>query len=100
MKVQDATKELSRRAAKLLGDVGSVRQAAEKTLAELRKIESGFVQKEEAEREEKRREEARKKQGQGHNHDHGGGMGGFGGMMGGSGGLGGMMGGSGMQQIR
>ena len=51
MKVQDATKELSRRAAKLLGDVGSVRQAAEKTLAELRKIESGFVQKEEAERE-------------------------------------------------
>ncbi|MBR2060844.1 MAG: Ig-like domain-containing protein [Tidjanibacter sp.] len=48
--------------------------------------------------EEKRREEARKKQGQGHNH--GGGMGGFGGMMGGSGGLGGMMGGSGMQQIR
>ena len=35
MKVQDATKELSRRAAKLLGDVGSVRQAAEKTLAEL-----------------------------------------------------------------
>ena len=57
MKVQDATKELSRRAAKLLGDVGSVRQAAEKTLAELRKIESGFVQREEAEREEKRREE-------------------------------------------
>ena len=60
MKVQDATKELSRRAAKLLGDVGSVRQAAEKTLAELRKIESGFVQKEEAEREEKRREEQQK----------------------------------------
>jgi len=57
MKVQDATKELSRRAAKLLGDVGSVRMAAEKTLAELRKIESGFVQREEAEREEKRREE-------------------------------------------
>ena len=60
MKVQDATKELSRRAAKLLGDVGSVRQAAEKTLAELRKIESGFVQREEAEREEKRREEQQK----------------------------------------
>ena len=57
MKVQDATKELSRRAAKLLGDVGSVRAQAEKTLAELRKIESGFVQREEAEREEKRREE-------------------------------------------
>ena len=60
MKVQDATKELSRRAAKLLGDVGSVRQAAEKTLAELRKIESGFVQQEEARREEKRREEQQK----------------------------------------
>jgi len=60
MKVQDATKELSRRAAKLLGDVGSVRMAAEKTLAELRKIESGFVQREEAEREEKRREEQAK----------------------------------------
>ena len=60
MKVQDATKELSRRAAKLLGDVGSVRTAAEKTLAELRKIESGFVQREEAEREEKRREEQQK----------------------------------------
>ncbi len=57
MKVQDATKELSRRAAQLLGDVGSVRAQAEKTLAELRKIESGFVQREEAEREEKRREE-------------------------------------------
>ena len=60
MKVQDATKELSRRAAKLLGDVGSVRSAAEKTLAELRKIESGFMQREEAEREEKRREEQQK----------------------------------------
>ena len=60
MKVQDATKELSRRAAKLLGDVSSVRQAAEKTLAELRKIESSFAQKEEAEREEKRREEQQK----------------------------------------
>ncbi|MGN0772808.1 MAG: translation initiation factor IF-2 [Candidatus Ventricola sp.] len=60
MKVQDATKELSRRAAKLLGDVGSVRAQAEKTLAELRKIESGFVQREEAEREEKRREEQQK----------------------------------------
>ncbi len=60
MKVQDATKELSRRAAKLLGDVGSVRQAAEKTLAELRKIENGFMQREEAEREEKRREEQQK----------------------------------------
>ncbi len=57
MKVQDATKELSRRAAKLLGDVGSVRATAEKTLAELRKIESGFMQREEAEREEKRREQ-------------------------------------------
>ena len=60
MKVQDATKELSRRAAKLLGDVNSVRTAAEKTLAELRKIESGFMQREEAEREEKRREEQQK----------------------------------------
>ena len=60
MKVQDATKELSRRAAKLLGDVGSVRQAAEKTLAELRKIESSFMQAEEAQREEKRREEQEK----------------------------------------
>ena len=52
MKVQDATKELSRRAAKLLGDVTGVRTAAEKTLAELRKIESGFTQQQEAEREE------------------------------------------------
>ena len=60
MKVQDATKELSRRAAKLLGDVGGVRAAAEKTLAELRKIESSFMQREEAEREEKRREEQQK----------------------------------------
>ncbi|MBP3427295.1 MAG: translation initiation factor IF-2 [Clostridia bacterium] len=60
MKVQDATKELSRRAAQLLGDVSSVRTAAEKTLAELRKIESGFMQQEEAQREEKRREEQQK----------------------------------------
>ena len=60
MKVQDATKELSRGAAKLLSDVTSVRQMAEKTLAELRKIESGFVQQEEAQREEKRREEQEK----------------------------------------
>ena len=60
MKVQDATKELSRRAAKLLGDVTGVRTAAEKTLAELRKIESGFTQQQEAEREEKRREEQQK----------------------------------------
>ncbi|MFR5795098.1 MAG: hypothetical protein ACLUI3_05705 [Christensenellales bacterium] len=52
MKVQDATKELSRRAAKLLGDVTGVRTAAEKTLAELRKIENGFTQQQEAEREE------------------------------------------------
>ena len=60
MKVQDATKELSRRAAKLLVDVTGVRTAAEKTLAELRKIESGFTQQQEAEREEKRREEQQK----------------------------------------
>ena len=60
MKVQDATKELSRRAAKLLGDVTGVRTAAEKTLAELRKIENGFTQQQEAEREEKRREEQQK----------------------------------------
>ena len=60
MKVQDATKELSKRAAKLLGDVTSVRTAAEKTLAELRKLESGFVQQEEAQKEEKRREEQQK----------------------------------------
>ena len=60
MKVQDATKELSRRAAKLLGDATGVRTAAEKTLAELRKIESGFTQQQEAEREEKRREEQQK----------------------------------------
>ncbi len=60
IKVQEATKELSRRAAKLLGDVSSVRQAAEKTLAELRKLENGFTQKAEAEREEKRREEQQK----------------------------------------
>ena len=60
MKVQDATKELSRRAAKLLGDVTGVRTAAEKTLAELRKIENGFTQQQEAEREEKRREEQKK----------------------------------------
>ena len=52
MKVQDATKELSRRAAKLLGDVTGVRTAAEKTLAEPRKIENGFTQQQEAEREE------------------------------------------------
>ena len=60
MKVQDATKELSKRAAKLLGDVTGVRTAAEKTLAELRKIESGFMQQEEAQKEEKRREEQQK----------------------------------------
>ena len=60
MKVQDATKELSRRAAKLLGDVTGVRTAAEKTLDELRKIENGFTQQQEAEREEKRREEQQK----------------------------------------
>ena len=60
MKVQDATKELSRGAAKLLSDVASVRQQAEKTLAELRKIENGFMQQEEAQREEKRREEQEK----------------------------------------
>ena len=50
MKVQDATKELSRRAAKLLGDVTSVRTAAEKTLAELRRLENSFVQQEEAQK--------------------------------------------------
>ena len=55
MKVQDATKELSRRAAKLFADVTNVRMAAEKTLAEMRKVESSFVKQEEAEREEKRR---------------------------------------------
>ncbi|MCI7737423.1 MAG: translation initiation factor IF-2 [Clostridiales bacterium] len=60
MKVQDATKELSKRAAKLLGDVTGVRAAAEKTLAELRKIETGFMQQEEAQKEEKRREEQQK----------------------------------------
>ena len=60
MKVQDATKELSRRAAKLLGDVTSVRTAAEKALAEMRKLESSFAKQEEAEREEKRREEQQK----------------------------------------
>ena len=60
MKVQDATKELSRRAAKLFADVTSVRMAAEKTLAEMRKVESSFVKQEEAEREEKRREEQQK----------------------------------------
>ncbi len=60
MKVQDATKELSRKAAALLKDVSGVRVAAEKTLAELRKLESGFVKQEEAVREEKRREEEQK----------------------------------------
>ena len=60
MKVQDATKELSRSAAKLLEDVSSVRQQAEKTLAELRRIESSFMRAEEAQREEKRREEQEK----------------------------------------
>ncbi len=60
MKVQDATKELSRKAAALLKDVSGVRMAAEKTLAELRKLESGFVKQEEAVREEKRREEEQK----------------------------------------
>ena len=60
MKVQDATKELSRGAAKLLEDVSSVRQQAEKTLAELRRIESSFMRAEEAQREEKRREEQEK----------------------------------------
>ncbi len=60
MKVQDATKELSRRAAKLFADVTNVRMAAEKTLAEMRKVESSFVKQEEAEREEKRREEQQK----------------------------------------
>ena len=50
MKVQDATKELSRRAAQLLGNVSSVRAAAEKALADMRRLESGFVKQEEAER--------------------------------------------------
>ena len=60
MKVQDATKELSRRAGLLLKDVSGVRTAAEKTLNELRKIESSFLKQEEAVREEKRREEEQK----------------------------------------
>ncbi len=60
MKVQDATKELSRRAGELLKDVSGVRLAAEKTLSELRKIESGYLKQEEAVREEKRREEEQK----------------------------------------
>ncbi len=60
IKVQDATKELSRGAAKLLSDVSGVRQQAEKALAELRKIENSFMQQEEAQREEKRREEQEK----------------------------------------
>ncbi|MFQ9806955.1 MAG: hypothetical protein ACLR07_11310 [Christensenellales bacterium] len=61
MKVQDATKELSRRAAKLLGDVTGVRTAAEKTLAELRKIENGFTQQQEAEREESAAKSSRRR---------------------------------------
>ena len=46
IKVQDATKELSRGAAKLLSDVSGVRQQAEKALAELRNIENSFMQQE------------------------------------------------------
>ena len=57
VKIQDATKELSRKTSELLTEATKVRQIAEKTLAELRKIRAGFRQKAEAEREEKLREE-------------------------------------------
>ncbi|MBR1408198.1 MAG: hypothetical protein IJ573_04775, partial [Clostridia bacterium] len=60
MKIQDATKELSRKAGQLLTDATKLRQSAERTLSELRKLQNGFRQKEEAEREEKLREEQAK----------------------------------------
>ena len=60
VKIQDATKELSQKTAKVLGEATRVRQTAEKTLAELRKIQAAFRQKAEAERAEKLREEQQK----------------------------------------
>ena len=57
MKIQDVTKELSQKSAKLHENVSHVKLQAEKLLSDLKKIENGFVQKEEAAREEKRREE-------------------------------------------
>ncbi len=50
MKIQDATKELSQRAAKLLSEMSGVHSAAEKTLAQMRKLENSFTQKKEEER--------------------------------------------------
>ena len=60
VKIQDATKELSRKAVDLLGEATRVRQSAEATLAELRRLHSGFRMQAEAEREEKLREEQQK----------------------------------------
>ena len=60
MKIQDATKELSRKAGQLFTDATKLRQSAEKTLSELRKLQNGFRQKEEAEREEQLRREQEK----------------------------------------
>ena len=60
VKIQDATKELSRKTAMLLTEATQVRQNAEAVLTELRKIRAAFRQKAEAEREEKLREEQQK----------------------------------------
>ena len=59
-RIQDATKELSQKAGKLLGDATRVRQSAEKTLSEMRRIADGFRQQAEAERQEKLRQEQQK----------------------------------------
>ncbi len=59
LKVQEATKELSLGASKLLEDVLRIRRSASDTLASLKKIEQTFVQQEEERREAERLEQQR-----------------------------------------
>ena len=47
-KIQELTKELSQKTVQLHTDVSKTKSAAEKLLADLKKIETGFAQKEEA----------------------------------------------------
>ena len=47
-KIQELTKELSQKSVQLYADVSKTKSAAEKLLADLKKIETGFAQKEEA----------------------------------------------------
>ena len=59
VKVQEATKELSQGAGKLLEDVTRVRRNAQDLLQSLKKVEASFVQKEEEIKEQQLKEQQR-----------------------------------------